>query len=1035
MTPTIKRIAGCAFASLTYFGTSNMFAQQTKLNLGSATIVSTSTITSLPNFIKFSPGQNIAENDFSSWAINALGLSNTVTFKSYDVVNDELGETHTRYKEYINNIPVDGAMLITHSKSGRIEMLNGDYYSDFSAPASASISEQTALAKALKKVNATKYKWENYAETQAMKEALNQPDFSYFPKGELVVVHKEKTDYSANNMRLAYKFNIYAEKPLSRAYIYVDAVTGEVISTQDIIHTADVVGTANTKFSGVQTMTSDNYGTATQYRLRETGRGNGIQTYNCNTGTTYTNTDFTNTSATWNVVGTNQAASDAHWGAEKTYDYYNTIHGRNSIDGAGYALLSYVHYDVNYDNAFWDGTRMTYGDGNVGTGFLIMTALDVCGHEITHGLTSFTANLGGGEAGALNEGFSDIFGTTIEAYSRPASWDWLIGADITCNSSGVQDHVGIRNMSNPNAFAQPDTYMGTYWDAGGEVHTNDGPAIFWYYLLCQGGSGTNDNGNTYSVTGISMAEARMIAFRGLTNYFTPSTNYTNARALTIQAAIDLYGGCSPEVIATTNAWRAVGVGAAFVATPTVASFTANATTACSLPFTVNFNNTSVNGTTAVWHFGDGATSTVYNPSHTYTTPGTFNVKLTVSSSCGTDSIVSSSYITITLPPAPTTTSAFSCTSPSSVTLSAAGGGTLEWYDASTGGTSVHTGTTYTTPSLSSNTTYYVESQTAGAAGNVGPATTSFGTGALHNNSSTQYLIFDVLQPCTIQTVLVNSGAAGTRNILLFDNAGTLLQSLPITFVSGIATVTVNIHLNPGAGYRLGGTMMNLWRQNTGAAYPYSLAGSINITGSSAGSAYYYYYYNWHVVNDPCISARTPVTASIGGPSVTYSVASYDTVCVTAAAFALTGGSPASGMYSGAGVSGGSFNPSVAGAGSHSVTYSFTDVNGCTNTSTQNVYVDPACIPLGILSSSESSGMAIYPNPTQGLFTLELGLSKNEKAEIKIMNAIGQTVLSESHNFVSGNNKTLIDLSAFDKGVYFIELKASSKIVVQRLIVN
>ncbi|MGZ4058435.1 MAG: M4 family metallopeptidase, partial [Bacteroidia bacterium] len=703
MNPTITKITGFAFASLVCFGTSSMFAQQTKLNLGAATVVSTSTNTNLPNFIKLSPGQIVTNNDFPSWAIDALGLSNTVTFKPYDVQNDNLGETHTRYKEYINNIPVDGSMLITHSKGGRIEMVNGDYFANFNAPASPAISEETALADALKKVNAVKYKWQNQEETQAMRDALHQPDFTYFPKGELVVVHKLNADYSSANMRLAYKFNIYAEKPLSRAYIYVDAKTGEVISQEEIIHTADVVGTGHTKYSGVETMTSDNYGTATQYRLRETGRGNGIQTYNCNTGTTYTNTDFTNTSATWNVTGTDQAASDAHWGAEETYDYYQTVHSRNSIDNAGYALLSYVHYDVNYDNAFWDGTRMTYGDGNVSTGFLIMTALDVCGHEITHGLTSFTAGLNGGGTGepdALNEGFSDIFGTTIEAFARPSAHDWLIGADITCNSSGVQDHLGIRNMSNPNAFSQPDTYNGTYWDAAGEPHNNNGPSIFWYYLLCQGGSGTNDIGNAYSVTGITMAEARMIAFRGLTNYFTPSTTYANARTYTIQAAIDLYGGCSPEVIATTNAWYAVGVGAAFVATPTTASFTANSTTACALPFTVNFNNTSVNGSTAVWHFGDGTTSTAYSPSHTYTTAGTFNVKLTVSSACGTDSVVHSSYITITLPPAPTTTPAFSCTSPSTVTLSAAGGGTLNWYSAATGGTSLHTGTTYTTPSLS-----------------------------------------------------------------------------------------------------------------------------------------------------------------------------------------------------------------------------------------------------------------------------------------------------------------------------------------------
>jgi bacillolysin len=98
-----------------------------------------------------------------------------------------------------------------------------------------------------------------------------------------------------------------------------------------------------------------------------------------------------------------------------------------------------MHYSNNYVNAFWDGTRMTYGDGQVSQGFLIMTALDVCGHEISHGLTSFTSQLGGSgtsEADALNEGNSDIFGTTIEVFARPNQHDWIMGADITCNSSG-----------------------------------------------------------------------------------------------------------------------------------------------------------------------------------------------------------------------------------------------------------------------------------------------------------------------------------------------------------------------------------------------------------------------------------------------------------------------------------------------------------------------------------------------------------------------------------------------------------------------
>src|SRR6185437_10857867 len=161
---------------------------------------------------------------------------------------------------------------------------------------------------------------------------LNDPNFTYYPKGELVVVHKKGTDYSASSLKLAYKFNIYAVEPLSRANVFVDAQTGEILDSKNLICTADVIGSAVTMFSGTVTMTSDNTGT-NAYRLRETGRGLGINTYNMNQTANYTQTDFTNTSSTWNLAGNDQAAADAHWGAEVTYDYYQNIHGRNSIDG------------------------------------------------------------------------------------------------------------------------------------------------------------------------------------------------------------------------------------------------------------------------------------------------------------------------------------------------------------------------------------------------------------------------------------------------------------------------------------------------------------------------------------------------------------------------------------------------------------------------------------------------------------------------------------------------------------------------------
>ena len=470
---------------------------------------------------------------------------------------DQLGYTNYRFQQSLHQIPVENAIYIAHVKNARLLLQNGKWLKHFpdALATGASISESAALQNALNFVGATIYKWQEANEEAFIKAETNNPRATYFPKASLVYYSGEE-DLNTASLRLAFKFDIYATAPLSRKIIYVDAVNGSVLGSKDLIHETNATGTATTAYSGTQAITTDSY--AGSYRLRETGRGNGIQTYNMKKGTSYTTAvDFTDTDNNWNNVNTtkDQYATDAHWGAEKTYDFYKTFFNRNSIDGNGFAIKSYVHYSNNYFNAFWDGSRMTYGDGSSTDGFKPLTALDVCGHEITHGLTSFSAKLNySSESGALNEGFSDIFGTAIEWYARPTKKDWLIGGDF----------YTIRSMSNPNAYNQPDTYLGTKWYAGtsdnGGVHTNSGVLNFWFYLLSDGGTGTNDKGFVYNVSAIGITSAQAIAFRTLTVYLISTSKYANARTASIQAATDLYGATSNEVTQTINAWNAVGVG-------------------------------------------------------------------------------------------------------------------------------------------------------------------------------------------------------------------------------------------------------------------------------------------------------------------------------------------------------------------------------------------------------------------------------------------------------------------------------------------
>lgn len=274
----------------------------------------------------------------------------------------------------------------------------------------------------------------------------------------------------------------------------------------------------------------------------------------------------------YDIEKTGHPAIDVHWGMEMSYDFYLNVFKRSSYDGFGSVIKQYINppdFQVQFGGIPNNASAypppynfMVYGLGD-GIWMNPVVGLDVEGHEFSHLVVGNNGNGGltyQGESGALNESFADIFGTCIEFYSG-VNTDWLIGEDIM-----VSDPF-LRSMSNPNDGKQPDTYKGQYWsntsnllnDKGG-VHTNSGVQNFWFYLLCQGGSGKNDLNVAYSVTGIGISKASAIAYRNLINYLSPNATYLDAFYGSLQAAEDLYGSSSPEYKAARNAWFAVGIG-------------------------------------------------------------------------------------------------------------------------------------------------------------------------------------------------------------------------------------------------------------------------------------------------------------------------------------------------------------------------------------------------------------------------------------------------------------------------------------------
>jgi Zn-dependent metalloprotease/subtilisin-like proprotein convertase family protein len=508
-----------------------------------------------PLYMQFLPTSSISSNEGMSGVASILGMSAADSWQLIRNDKDNLGFTHSRYQQYYQNIKVVSGEYILHVKGSRLISANGLFYNQLNISTTASINAQQALDLAKKDIGASKYLWEcSEGEKKALTGEL------YLPTGELVILPSLIGDKKQPPV-LCWKIDVYATSPHERYNVYVDANSGKIVFKENRICTITTNGTAVTKYSGVQTIGVDSL-SPTSYRLREYSRGGGVETFNLQKGTTYSSAvDFTDTDNYWNTT-TNQdnAALDAHFGAEKTYDYFFNIHNRNSYDNLGSVLQSYVHFSSSYNNAFWNGSVMTYGDGN-GIAFSPLTELDIAAHELSHGVTEFSSNLiYSYESGALNESFSDIFGVSVDFYNNASTANWKIGENCYTPATPVD---ALRHMNNPNLSGDPDTYLGTNWYTGtgdyGGVHYNSGVQNFWYYLLCTGGSGTNDLGFAYNVSGIGVNDAGLVAYRNNCYYLTSGSQYADAAFYAIKSANDLFGNCSFKSQQVKNAWDAVGV--------------------------------------------------------------------------------------------------------------------------------------------------------------------------------------------------------------------------------------------------------------------------------------------------------------------------------------------------------------------------------------------------------------------------------------------------------------------------------------------
>ncbi|MCC6413887.1 MAG: M4 family metallopeptidase [Saprospiraceae bacterium] len=516
--------------------------------------------------------QILAYDLFSTFKTD-MGLSSNDSMVLMSDKTDDHGWQHIRYQQYYKNIKVESAEYTEHLNYCVVKIAHGKLLENADISVTPSITESQALEIALDSIGATTYSWEENSSGVNEYEEGEIYD-TLPPRGELLLGYITQTGILPENFKLVWKFVVISSDPGAAIEIYIDAQNGEVARKRSLEYDN---GPASLLYSyGTQTIDTryhngwfnDYYFLKAEENNRNIHTRKGSFSQHDQRWNKYE--EATDDNDSWGTAASNWTT--AHWITSQSWDYFNSVHHRNGFTGNGDKI--YVLANSTLQNA---------GFRDVGLGWLEfgnwdgaqLAAIDVAGHEFAHGVTRHSSNLGFvGQPGALNESFSDIFGFLVERFSFPGDFDWTIGEDPFPG--------GLRSLEDPGSIPTlfpladrpvaglPNVFMGDRWYPGvldnSGVHINCGPQNRWFYLLSEGGTETETGLGAQSI-GIDNAAA--ITYYSLTSFMQNGSLYADAREGAIAAAIILFGNCSFEVIQTTNAWAAVGVGDVFAQGPCI----------------------------------------------------------------------------------------------------------------------------------------------------------------------------------------------------------------------------------------------------------------------------------------------------------------------------------------------------------------------------------------------------------------------------------------------------------------------------------